>query len=482
MSGPFTLASINNTAKTAADWFVPASLKHARSSQGLARVFVITHLVGAVMGLALVGYLARVVGTADLGFFFVVLMTATFAVLPIILRRSGHMALVTIVSFQALTITSLVGTYEYGGFASPFLPWLLVGLMSGLFYQSRRTGLIVGLFVADLAVFFGFLIWRAQPALPQALDLTLLSWVSIAVAMTYMAYMALYYARVIASRAELELEAERYRAMSVDLEQAKAAAVSLNRTRSQFFAKMSHELRTPLNAIIGYSEILLEDFADSPLQENQHMGDLRRINSTGRHLLSLVSDVLDVETVENGDSTIELAPITLGELCDDVVATAKPLVEQSGNRLVVDCELRDDEIVTDPKKLRQMLINLMSNAAKFTSKGTVTLELWVERAVADDRLHAAVLDTGIGIAADALPRLFENYVQADHTIQGRFGGTGIGLALTRKFAGLLGGTVSVVSQQGRGSCFTIDIPATAKATVTADLRPATTKLLQAGMR
>jgi signal transduction histidine kinase len=226
---------------------------------------------------------------------------------------------------------------------------------------------------------------------------------------------------------------------------------------------MSHELRTPLNAIIGYSEILLEEEEDRPIQNEQHMADLKRINSTGRHLLSLVADVLDVDTVENGEATIELSTITLGELCDDVVATAQPLIEAAGNRLVIDCAIRGDQITTDATKLRQMLINLMSNAAKFTTAGTVTLELWVERSEADDRLHAAVFDTGIGIAPEALPKLFETYVQADRTIQGRFGGTGIGLALTRKFAGLLGGTVSVQSQLGKGSVFTIDIPAIAKA-------------------
>ena len=122
-----------------------------------------------------------------------------------------------------------------------------------------------------------------------------------------------------------------------------------------------------------------------------------------------------------------------------------------------------DHLRTDVKKLRQMLINLLSNAAKFTAGGTVTLELWLERGMADDRLHAAVRDTGIGIAPEVLPQLFETYMQADPTIQGRFGGTGLGLALTRKFAVLLGGQITATSRPGEGSCFTIDIPAELKA-------------------
>ena len=473
-----SLHELNNLTKGLADRCIPAELLHAPSSRGLARVFVITHLVGAIACLAVLIYLGALFPATNLGLYFIAATAVVFAALPLALKRSGNMALVTLASFQSLTVLSLVGTYEYGGFASPFLPWLVVSLMSGLFYQSRRMGIVLALFLVNVAIFFALLIVRAPPALLPEADLTLLSWVSIAVAMTYMAYMALYYARVIASRTELELEAERYRAMSVELEHARAAAVSLNRSRSLFFSKMSHELRTPLNAIIGYSEILLEDIEDTPLKNEQHMVDLGRINSTGRHLLSLVADVLDVDTVENGDSSMEISTFTIGQLCDDVVAAAKPLIDEHANKLVIDCTQRDDRITTDAKKLRQMLINLMSNSAKFTKHGTVTLELWIERVASDDRLHAAVLDTGIGIAADVLPTLFQNYVQADNTIQGRFGGTGIGLALTRKFAGLLGGTVTVESQPGKGSCFTVDIPAIAKV-ADAEFAP---ELETAGMR
>ena len=402
------LAKLNTVITRGVDWFIPVSLLHVRSSRGLARVFVVTHLVGSLVGMALLADLARFESVLHVGVSIVAAMTIMFVLLPLVLRQTGNMSLVTLVSFQALTMTSLVGTFEYGGFASPFLPWLLVSLMSGLFYQSRRTGLILGLFLANVAVFLGFLVLGSHPGVRDDLNLTLLGWISIAIAMVYMAYMALYYARLIASRSELELEAERHRAVFAELEQAQAAAETLNRNRSLFFSKMSHELRTPLNAIIGYSEILVEDFEDRPASNRQHLADLRRINATGRHLLSLVSDVLDVDTVENSDNELELHTLTLGDILDDVLAASEPLLAANNNRLTLDCPLRQDEVTTDPRKLRQMLINLMSNAAKFTTNGTITLELWIERAAQDDRLHAAVLDTGIGIAADALPRLFES--------------------------------------------------------------------------
>jgi signal transduction histidine kinase len=276
--------------------------------------------------------------------------------------------------------------------------------------------------------------------------------------MSYMAYMALYYARVTARRAELQLEADRSAIAAQELEQARAIAEQVNRNRSNFFAKMSHELRTPLNAIIGYSELMLEDAEDNPGANPQRALDLKRIKATGNHLLSLVSDVLDFARPDVGVPELEISTFTLGELCGDVTAAAQPLIEANGNRLVVDCALPQDTIATDAKKLRQILLNLLSNAAKFTRNGTVTLELWIERGSVDDRLHAAVADTGIGIAPDVLPKLFEAFVQADPSVYSRFGGTGLGLALTRKFSILLGGQVSATSRLGEGSRFTVDVP------------------------
>ena len=274
-----------------------------------------------------------------------------------------------------------------------------------------------------------------------------------------MAFMALFYARIIGSRYELEAEAERYRAALVDLQHAKIVSERVSRNRSQFFSKMSHELRTPLNAIIGYSEILLEDCQDGPAAAQHYAPDLERINATGRHLLSLVAGVLDVDNLERETARVEVSEFTLGRLVEAVVATAAPLIDKNGSRLEVVAPTPGDLVQSDEKKLRQMLINLLSNAGKFTKGGTVTFELWVERTGADDRLHAVVSDTGIGIAADALPKLFDAYMQADETIQSRFGGTGIGLALTRKFAALLGGEIKATSRLGAGSRFEIDIPA-----------------------
>jgi hypothetical protein len=167
-----------------ANWFIPAALLHSRTHRGLAQMFVMTHLLGAIGGVLLLAHLAQVMRAVDPSLWALLLLVAIFASLPFVLRQTGNMSLVTMTSFQVLVMLSLIGTYDFGGFASPFLPWLLVSLMSGLFYQSRRTGLVLGLFIADVAVFMGILVLREQPNLVPAGDLKVLGWVSISVAMT----------------------------------------------------------------------------------------------------------------------------------------------------------------------------------------------------------------------------------------------------------------------------------------------------------
>jgi signal transduction histidine kinase len=232
-------------------WFIPAGLAHSRTNRGLARVFVQTHLVGGVAGLLMIAWLAHIVATPDIALVAIGFMVLLLGLLPYVLRQTGDMALVTLASFQLLLAMSLVGTFNYGGFASPFLSWLPVSLLSGLFYQSRRIGLILSLFAASVASFFIMLLFRAQPTNVSVSALQHLGWLSIVLALVYMAVMALYYARITASRAALEQESERYQAASVELEKTRLLAERVARNRSLFFSKMSHELRTPLNAIIG---------------------------------------------------------------------------------------------------------------------------------------------------------------------------------------------------------------------------------------
>ncbi len=444
------------------NWFIPPERIRGRTNIELARIFVFTHLFGPLIAQPMAVYLYVVEPVHNYAFYTIAAAISAFWLLPFLLKLSGNMTVMALLSFQGLASASLFGTYHWGGFSSPFLPWLIISLLLGFFYLSKRVKLVLTLFAADIVVFLAvFLQWGFPERVPIE-DLHYLGWLSIVAATTYMSWMALYYARMVAMRTELQVEAERYLQASAELQKAREISERVGQERSQFFSKMSHELRTPLNAIIGYSELLLEDSEETADDNTQRSRDIGRINAAGKHLLSLVSDVLDSETLESDATNIQVQNFTLKSLCDHVEASALPLIEKNGNRLIVDCPQPDETIATDRQKLQQMLINLLSNAAKFTKNGQVTMRLVVEDGLADDRLHAEVIDTGIGISKENVAKLFDQYIQADATISNRFGGTGIGLSIARKFSMLLGGSINVESSPGKGSRFYIDIPANLK--------------------
>jgi len=261
-----------------------------------------------------------------------------------------------------------------------------------------------------------------------------------------------------------------------DLQEAKIAAEAANRSKSAFLANMSHELRTPLNAIINYSEMLQEDAQDSGSED--FLPDLERIQTAGKHLLDMISDILDISKIEAGHVTLYLENFDVATMIEEVMTTAQTLVEKKGNALALKTQGELGMMYADQPKVRQILLNLLSNAAKFTEGGVITIgieRIQTQRKKStkhnknnDELLPGStynypilvfrVSDTGIGMTEEQLQQIFKPFIQADASTTRKYGGTGLGLAISQRLCQILGGEISVESEDGKGSTFTVSLP------------------------
>jgi urea transport system substrate-binding protein len=282
----------------------------------------------------------------------------------------------------------------------------------------------------------------------------------------------------------LEVRRQQLEERSRELEVAKEAAEAANRAKSTFLANMTHELRTPLNAIIGYSELLQEEAEE--LGEAEFVMDLESINLAGKQLLNIISDILDISKIEAGKMTLCLERFAVSNLLDEVLTTVQPLVAKNGNTICVNCDSNLGTMYADYGKVRQALLNLGSNAAKFTDRGKITINVWKEErpilfeGFANEPSNDSngslnprsrrprswivfqVTDTGIGMTEDQVLRLFGAFAQADDSTTRRYGGTGLGLTISRKFCQMMGGDITVDSEFEKGSIFTIRLPVAVK--------------------
>jgi len=442
------------------NYFIPADIAADRDARNRAHVFLVSHILGPFIGSVVP--IAIFVLDPDPGYDVAVLAASIIAfwVFPFVLRAGVPYNPLALVSIENLIFCILWSCYFYGGVTSPTLAWVLVIPLLAFFYlgSSSKLRLIVEvMFAVNVAAFgvfyfFGFHVNNGLPvAAMQGLGL-----VSTTAAALYVAMMALYYAKIQASHSELEGEMRQHMATATALRAATEEAERAGAAKADFLAKMSHELRTPLNAVIGYSQILLEDAEIEG--DGASVADLTKIHLAGQHLLKLVNEILDLSKIEAGKMELDLEEIDIGTLLNEVAESARSAAANNGNEFACAISPYLGLALCDAGRFRNMAGQLLDNAAKFTQNGKVEI---IANRVPDkdgDQLVVDVIDTGIGIAPDQITHLFEKFTVADDSSTSKYGGTGLGLALSQKLCRLMGGEITVESSLGKGSRFTIRMP------------------------
>ena len=442
------------------NWFIPPDMSAERESRKQARMFLISHLFGPFMGNVVPLALYLLDPTPGYDVAVLAGSITAFWLFPFVLRFSGHYNRLVLLSVQNLIFCILWSCYFYGGVSSPTLPWVLTIPLLAFFYIGPAPGLrlaVLGLFAANLTAFWGlYVLGHSVPNDMAATSMQGLGIVSTVAASLYVTMMAFYYAKILASGVELESEMKLHLATAAELRTAASSAERAGAAKSEFLAKMSHELRTPLNAVIGYSEILLEDAAAEGDSETE--ADLKKIHGAGQHLLRLINQVLDISKIEAGKMELFTETLDISASIRDAVESCRSLADKTGNQLTTDLDDELGTMVGDQKKLNQVLTQLLDNAAKFTQNGQITITAKRIPSNSGAEIVVAVRDTGIGIAPEIMPTLFENFSVGEDLSSSKYGGTGLGLALSQKLCHLMGGKIEVESTLGVGSCFTMRLP------------------------
>jgi signal transduction histidine kinase/ActR/RegA family two-component response regulator len=441
-------------------WLTPEHLNADLDTRKRVQLFIVSHIFGPLIATPIPLFLAY----ADPDPFphVLILAISIYAFWPFLalvrLFPNAYTPL-AMVSVLNLSFTVLWGSYHYGGTSSPFLLWfVLTPLLAFMYLGSSWTTrvFVLAQIFGGVGAFFAIYMLGRFPSHIPAHDMVVAGMLSALGSNIYVFMMAAYYSSVVDSQSELIKEIERHQGTLQKLTTAKDEAERANGAKSEFLAKMSHELRTPLNAVLGYSEILLEDAELDG--RGEQIADLQKISAAGKHLLAMVNDILDISKIEAGKMSLHLEDVDLDKLVDEVEATARPLAAKNANVFAVE---RGDDlgvIRADATKLRQAIFNLLSNAAKFTQNGRVTLSVWREGAAGNEWIEVAVADTGIGISYEQQQALFSNFAQANAKIAAVYGGTGLGLSLSQNLCRLMGGSIEVESELGRGSRFAIRLP------------------------
>lgn len=438
------------------NWFVPPQLAGDVHTRKRVQMFIVSHIFGPIIATPIPVFLwladpnpapqVLILAASIYGFW------PFLALVKLFPRAYTPLAMASVLN---LTFCILWGTFNYGGTSSPFLVWfVLTPLLAFMYLGSTWTAriFVFSQITLGIAGLYAFYLFGSFPEHIPVENMVVAGVLSALGSNIYVFMMAAYYSSVVDSQSELIKEVERHQRTLKALTSAKDEAERANGAKSEFLAKMSHELRTPLNAVLGYSELLLEDAELDG--RGEQIADLQKISAAGKHLLAMVNDILDISKIEAGKMALHIETVDLDKLIDEVEATARPLASKNTNSFLVERSGTLGSIRADATKIRQAVFNLLSNAAKFTQNGQITLA--VERD--EDWVSIAVADTGLGISREQQQALFSNFTQANSKIAAVYGGTGLGLALSQNLCRLMGGQIEIESELGKGSRFTIRLP------------------------
>ena len=435
------------------DWFIPAHLKQSRDTLQAVRMFLFSHLFGPVLGHTISLSMLFVGGQADLSWWIFFLAVTAFWPFPILLRFTGWYVPLALISIENLMFCIFWGCYQYGGISSPIMPWLVtVPLLAFFYLPERSTRIIVAaLILANLALFYGVYSTMGFRDTVAPHGLVLLGLISTLCASAYVSMMALYFASIVFSQGELEQEAQRHQTTERKLRDATGQAQRALLAKSEFLAKMSHELKNPLNAIIGYSEILIEDVGGEDTQKRK---DLTSIRTAGYRLLGLINDLLELSKLEAGKVSLRVEEVEFADFFENLISRSRSLILAAGNELVVK-PLPAGRIVCDAQKLQRVVDGLLSNAAKFTKNGRVT----ISASMRYGSWTISIEDTGVGIAQAQMAGLFETFGRSEEETASKYGDeVRLGLPLAYRYCQLMGGKLSVHSEPGLGSTVTVTLP------------------------
>lgn len=456
------LTSVFQRFNALVDWFIPVGMREDRTLRKQAQMFLVSHICGPFIGNSVPAAVYLLAPNPGINNVVLAASITGFWIFPILLKLFGHYNLLAILSIQNLMFCVIWSCLMLGGIQSPTVPWVLTIPLLSFFYLGSAPEirvLVLAMFIANFAAFWllsgdgSFEPGRIAPEVAEALGL-----VSTVAAALYVAMMALFYAKALATQGELEAESKHHLATALDLRRAAAAADRADSVKADFLARVSGEMRIPLHALIGYSSILVDE-AEQGLSADT-VDELKSIRSSGLECLRMVNDVVDLAKIETGRMEIFVDDFDPVELLRDVVAESTPAAEANGNRLSLHIDSDLDRLSSDMRKVRIILVQLLSNAAKFTSLGDIVVRARVAEL---DRpgawsLVVDVSDTGTGIPAHRMAKLFEQFAVNDDASASAYGGSGLGLALSRKLCRLLGGDIECRPGPDAGTTFRFWIP------------------------